>query len=235
MPPEFTFDENATRTRFSDTQLLAFLREFASTRDNRPFRMQDFDAWPERRCTPQTIMLRFRGWMRALTAAGIQGARRGRYSREQLMDILEQAWRQLERPPGNRTLRIVANICTNPYKREWGSLKNACRKLAQFHRGEISRKQLTARDPRGRRWRTLPPLSTRTRYLVFERDSHRCSICGKRGADPAVRLEVDHITPLSKGGTHAMGNLRTLCYECNRGKGGLKEGKRRPGRPRKVP
>lgn len=36
---------------------------------------------------------------------------------------------------------------------------------------------------------------------------------------PKIRFEVDHIIPISKGGTSDMGNLITACFDCNRGKG----------------
>jgi 5-methylcytosine-specific restriction endonuclease McrA len=37
--------------------------------------------------------------------------------------------------------------------------------------------------------------------------------CGRRAPD--VALEVDHIIPLSKGGTDKPSNLITACFECN--------------------
>jgi uncharacterized protein YozE (UPF0346 family) len=55
------------------------------------------------------------------------------------------------------------------------------------------------------------------RFAVFKRDSYRCQICGGSAAD-GLRLEVDHRTPVSKGGTNDNDNLCTLCFECNRGK-----------------
>jgi 5-methylcytosine-specific restriction endonuclease McrA len=33
-----------------------------------------------------------------------------------------------------------------------------------------------------------------------------------------VKLEVDHIKPISKGGKTVLNNLQTLCMDCNRGK-----------------
>ncbi len=55
------------------------------------------------------------------------------------------------------------------------------------------------------------------RYKVLKRDRHTCKGCGARAPD--VELEVDHIIPVSKGGTDELSNLRTLCKECNIGKG----------------
>ena len=55
------------------------------------------------------------------------------------------------------------------------------------------------------------------RYDVMKRDHFRCVLCG-RSADDGVKLHVDHIVPVAKGGKTVMSNLRTLCEDCNRGK-----------------
>ena len=60
-------------------------------------------------------------------------------------------------------------------------------------------------------------MSDKLRYEVLQRDHHRCVICG-RGAEDGVKLHVDHIIPVSKGGKTEMSNLRVLCESCNLGK-----------------
>ena len=55
------------------------------------------------------------------------------------------------------------------------------------------------------------------RYNVLRRDGFRCRICGATAND-GVKLEVDHIIPVSKGGKSTYDNLQTLCERCNRGK-----------------
>lgn len=55
------------------------------------------------------------------------------------------------------------------------------------------------------------------RYNILERDNFRCQICGSTQSDD-VKLHVDHITPVSKGGLTIFDNLRTLCDRCNSGK-----------------
>lgn len=61
------------------------------------------------------------------------------------------------------------------------------------------------------------PISKKIRFEVFKRDSFKCQYCGKNAPD--VVLEVDHITPVSKGGGNSLINLLTSCFDCNRGKG----------------
>lgn len=60
-------------------------------------------------------------------------------------------------------------------------------------------------------------MSDSLRYDILSRDQFRCTICGA-SAKEGVRLHVDHIVPISKGGKTIPGNLRTLCERCNVGK-----------------
>ena len=63
-------------------------------------------------------------------------------------------------------------------------------------------------------------MSQKLRFEVFKRDLFTCQYCGKKAPD--VILEIDHIKPISKGGSNAIENLATACKECNRGKGAKK-------------
>ena len=55
------------------------------------------------------------------------------------------------------------------------------------------------------------------RYSILKRDNFSCQICGSNAQD-GVKLHVDHIIPVSKGGETIESNLRTLCDRCNLGK-----------------
>lgn len=54
------------------------------------------------------------------------------------------------------------------------------------------------------------------RIRVMKRDKFRCTYCGASGND--VELEIDHIHPISKGGSNHMSNLTTACRSCNQSK-----------------
>lgn len=56
------------------------------------------------------------------------------------------------------------------------------------------------------------------RYRVFNRDGFHCVLCGRSASDGVI-LHVDHIIPVSRGGATTLDNLRTLCADCNLGKG----------------
>src|SRR3990167_711419 len=75
------------------------------------------------------------------------------------------------------------------------------------------------------------------RQRLYERDDYRCRYCGLQGSKtgfPRVarlrtwsgtrsqrwsfywtQLEIDHIIPVSKGGTNDEANLTTSCWRCN--------------------
>lgn len=60
---------------------------------------------------------------------------------------------------------------------------------------------------------------------VFERDGWRCKLCGvrtlqgKRGTYDDNAPEMDHVIPLSAGGTNTWGNVQCACRKCNHAKG----------------
>ena len=75
-------------------------------------------------------------------------------------------------------------------------------------------------DPDGMPVRKRPPITPKTRLRIFVRDNFKCTVCGASPAfDTAVRLEIDHHVPFSHGGADEDENYRTLCRQCNQGKG----------------
>jgi len=56
-------------------------------------------------------------------------------------------------------------------------------------------------------------LSPTRRGQILERDDYTCQVCGSERW-----IQVDHIIPVSKGGSNAARNLQALCRPCNRAK-----------------
>ncbi len=57
-------------------------------------------------------------------------------------------------------------------------------------------------------------ISETVRSEVWRRDGGKCLRCGSR-----IRLEFDHIVPVSLGGSDTARNIELLCEACNRSKG----------------
>jgi len=53
-------------------------------------------------------------------------------------------------------------------------------------------------------------LSKQIRDAVFDKYKYRCAICTSK-----KKLEIDHIVPVSRGGTDDFNNLQLLCSRCN--------------------
>lgn len=52
---------------------------------------------------------------------------------------------------------------------------------------------------------------------IMRRDRYACAYCGIEGRD--AELQIDHIIPVAKGGSHHISNLITSCRTCNQSKG----------------
>lgn len=109
----------------------------------------------------------------------------------------------------------------NPYRKDLissyqrKSIEYAQTKLAKMEKYESS---LGKSKNHAKKRRTNREAITKSmRYDVLKRDNFRCCICG-RSSEDGVKLHVDHIFPVSKGGKTTMDNLRTLCMDCNLGK-----------------
>jgi 5-methylcytosine-specific restriction endonuclease McrA len=79
--------------------------------------------------------------------------------------------------------------------------------------------------------RRRPKVHLGLRFRILERDRFRCRACGRSPANHLdCELHVDHIVPVAQGGTNAPENLRTLCADCNWGRGAGRKKLRRRGR-----
>lgn len=63
------------------------------------------------------------------------------------------------------------------------------------------------------------PVGKRLRFSIFARDNFTCKYCGKQSDE--VPLHLDHVIPVSKGGTNDESNLVTSCRDCNLGKSNI--------------
>src|SRR5262245_5187744 len=80
-------------------------------------------------------------------------------------------------------------------------------------------------NTRQENWQGMNWIRQEKRYAIYERDSYTCQHCGRDlslwvGRNAAtIRIELDHVVPVSKGGSNAHWNLLTSCSDCNKKRG----------------
>lgn len=184
-----------------------------------------------------TLAGKFGKWPALLNEVGLQPVPLGRrYTDQECYENILALWTHFGRQPSFRELkRAPSRVGSKAYVLRWGGWRaalaafisyinrsssisqNETRATAELLNPSESSSSFThANEPRS--------FSLALRYKVLCRDHFRCRICGRSPAkDIGVELHIDHIIPWSKGGQNIEENLRTLCSDCNLGKGAKHE------------
>lgn len=138
------------------------------------------------------------------------------FSKEQFLKIEKELleYEKIKDNIYNITIDVIVSYTTpagkNTYKKNRIiTYQELCDLYMQWRNG----KKYDETSKRERRYMT-----DQLRYDVLKRDKFTCQKCGATAKD-GVKLHVDHIIPVYKGGKTTMSNLQTLCDRCNIGKG----------------
>jgi hypothetical protein len=183
-----------------------------------------------------TLTKRFKSWFIVLEKAGLKPARQiFDIPEEDLLKNIAAVWIKLGRQPINKDMTPPLSLYSGTtYQRHFGTWMNALKKFIEYENAEfleeenevakvesINSEMKSETKTFEKDTRTI---SLRLRFSVFLRDGFRCTSCGKSPVThPGVELHCDHILPWSKGGKTLMDNLKTLCADCNLGKGNMTE------------
>jgi hypothetical protein len=170
-----------------------------------------------------TIGVRFGSWNHGLRRAGITPSQEKNVPIEALFDNLKLVWIAKGRQPVYRDMGVAPSQYTGSiYNDRFGGWRRALEEFVMSvdqEQDELLSYEIALRTSRGtRRTKRHPPLALR--FFVLKRDRFRCVACGRSPAAVAgLVLEIDHALAWSKGGETIEENLKTLCFDCNRGKG----------------
>lgn len=231
---EFTFQRHRI-DKFSRQKLLEELERVARIYDHIEFSRRDFNKVANISAGPVTR--EFGGWEKTLEYLRIhlksknidlspRSASPNRiHSDKELFDEMERIWKELgHRPSRTEWNSINHKISYQCYTQRFQGWTNACLKFIEYKMGKlvildkIQRKNFPKKSTIQKQEdkREIP---LKLRLSVLKRDNFRCIFCGKSPAtDISVILHIDHKVPFSKGGKTEIGNLQTLCSDCNLGK-----------------
>jgi hypothetical protein len=215
--------------------LVKELRKVAELLGGRRFSRRDFDRHATA-CKGSAVLSHFGTWNAALAAIGIPLAPH-RPDRKQITDALllgelARVWSALGHRPSKLEWEVSnAAYSYTTYKQRFGGWVNACAALVAGNAESAPVASEAAADVASaeRTVSRIPPEKIRTiplklRLRVLTRDQFRCVLCGRTPAlNPGAVLHVDHVVPFSGDGPTTELNLRTLCEQCNWGKGADRE------------
>jgi 5-methylcytosine-specific restriction endonuclease McrA len=94
------------------------------------------------------------------------------------------------------------------------------------------KKNPQAQYKRNKKWKQANPLKVKEQdlrrrasllnngvYLVTPKDLQKISLSKCLYCNSKEKITVDHVVPVSRGGTHSIGNLVPACLSCNTSKG----------------
>jgi|APSaa5957512576_1039674.scaffolds.fasta_scaffold63574_2 hypothetical protein len=196
------------------------LRRIAKKLGRNTVTTNDIDVYG--RLSYSVINKRFGSLRKALEAAGLQPKRYMNATDSELLKILIELWETMlekeGRTPQRKDLKTFSfPVSGDTYLRRFGSWKKALmRAYESVNSKGLDEEDITSEQVVKVNAKKSRSLSLRKRFFVLKRDGFTCVLCGANG--PGVRLEVDHKVSIDDGGSDALDNLHTLCFDCNRGK-----------------
>src|SRR4030095_3193562 len=171
-----------------------------------------------------TVIRHFGSWNKALEKAGLKITQRREIPLYELFFNLRRVWLMLGRQPMRKeVVKPRSEFHWKAYCRRFGSFTKALEAFTRFFNRRRKRKLKTPFidiNKTKSKHRTQRLVSLGLRHKILVRDGYKCVKCGDSPAyGNAVRLQIDHIIPYSKGGETVITNLQTLCEACNLGKG----------------
>jgi Homing endonuclease associated repeat/HNH endonuclease len=169
----------------------------------------------------------------ALENAGLSTTSSGRrYTEDECFDNLLAVWTYYGRPPMHDEMKKVpSTVGPKAYIVRWGTWNHALAAFVDCVNSDIDEPEqpiavpspITSRPAKSRQ-EDKQKIKLGLRYRILVRDNFKCVLCGTSPAlTTGCRLHVDHFIPWSKGGKTIEQNLRTLCEQCNLGKGATLE------------
>ncbi len=231
---EFQLDRPHSNS-YPTEAILDELRRVAAIFDNHRFTRREFDT-ASQYCKGSVVLKRFGSWQAALDATGLELAApiqkdRNFIANEELFSEMERIWHLIgHRPSKDEWEHSQPHYSYTTYKTRFGGWINACsafiehismpaivaaKNLDSPQLQSIDKPAIKPKDASEKR--SIP---MKLRYQVLARDCFKCVGCGRSPATHAgVVLHIDHIKPFSMGGKTELENLRSLCQDCNWGKG----------------
>jgi hypothetical protein len=181
-----------------------------------------YAKWSNKSVSLDTITRMFGSFEKACYKFSIEiSGKKDRYTDDELLSFFEELWRWRKQVPSVLDFKKYGNesgkyLSSETIRRRFGDYKKFCKNFSDYKLNLITKKELLEISSPDK---LRKPISDSIRHKLIYAAKSRCSLCGKSAKiDKSIHLEIDHVTPFSKGGTNQIENLRVLCNLCNRGR-----------------
>ena len=167
---------------------------------------------------------RLGSWERCLELAGLeQSPQTVRHPQDELLDDISRVWAMFGKRPTYSQMQKHTKYSMEIYESKFGGFHNAIECFASYNVVPYLENVIATLRNEVSAISTSPIIDPRIRHSIFVRDGFCCCACGASPANDGgvTKLLVDHVIPLSKGGSNVFVNLITLCEQCKRSKGGM--------------
>ena len=216
----------------SNEQLIAELQHIAAILGKNELTVSDVNQHSSM-INAKVIKNRFGTWKSGLEAAGLGLTNYGkRYTEDEYFENLLTVWSYHGRQPLYREMNMPPSIIgSSTYEKKWGTWYGALQAFVEKANTDLAEPVSNSSEvvfttvsstsmPTVKSDADKHEIKLGLRYSILCRDRFKCVICGSSPAtDITCQLHVDHIIPFAKGGKTVSENLRSLCLQCNLGKG----------------
>lgn len=224
---------DASNKPITQHEVLAELQRVAELLGVLAISREQFNA--NARFTDDTVRNRFGSWHKAMKAAGLRTNALGKgYTDDDCFENLLSVWTHYSRAPTHNEMKGPPSVVgPKAYIRRFGAWTNALQAFidqvnsdaAPVSETNDADQKPVAADKAAVLEADRREIRLSLRYAVLKRDCFRCVVCGRSPATHlSLVLHVDHVIPVAKGGKTVLENLRSLCKDCNLGKGSRHEG-----------
>ena len=138
----------------------------------------------------------------------VEARRKYQEEHKEQIDEYKKRWRR-------ENAQMVARRSREQYERHKHEIVARSKKWAEDNPEKVSNaKADNRRKRRAAKHASLGSFTAEEFEVLCERYGDRCLTCGRT----EIRLEADHVVPLTRGGSHDISNIQPLCGTCNRRK-----------------
>jgi hypothetical protein len=210
------------RSRFTEEDIKQSLIRFAKSYEVGERTSRNYREWKQKTVSLDVLNRRYGGFRKACEHFGIKcSGKVNKYDVDDCLEYFEKFWVWRRQSPSIGDFERykidkpdIQHIHHSTLTNKFGRYSLFVKDFSDYKLGIITKDELVNKD---RFTSKRKPISMSLRYTILKRDNGECTLCGAK-ASTGASLEVDHIIPVSRGGTNTEENLRILCDVCNRGR-----------------